>query len=230
MAFKATAPSSRVPGWLKAVRNRAAGPINYAVIGLGTGTLACSVGPGDALTYYEIDPDIVRIARDPKLFNFISECGPNTPIVIGDARQRLADAPDGSYDLIMVDAFIGAAIPIHLLTQEAVALYFRKLKPHGLLAMHISNRNLELASVVAGVAEANGAVARVYEGGDVEEDAEHNKWVPRVAAIARAEEDFGTLAQSGYWPIRERDPSQRVWTDDYSNIVGSVLRNLRERR
>jgi SAM-dependent methyltransferase len=215
---------------LKAVRNRAARPINYAVIGLGTGTLACSVGPGDSLTYYEIDPDIVRIARDPKLFNFISECGPNTPVVIGDARQRLVDIPDGSYDLILVDAFIGAAIPIHLLTREAVALYLRNLKPHGLLAMHISNRNLELASVVAGVAEANGAVARIYEGGDVEEDAEHNKWVPRVAAVARAEEDFGALAQSDYWPIRERDPSQRVWTDDYSNIVGSVLRNLRERQ
>jgi SAM-dependent methyltransferase len=215
---------------LKAVRARASGPITYAVVGLGTGSLACSVGPGDSLTYYEIDPDIVRIARDPKLFNFVSECAPNTPIVIGDARLNLAEAPDGSYDLILVDAFIGAAIPIHLLTREAVALYFRKLKPHGLLAMHISNRNLELASVVAGIAEANGAVARIYNGGDVQEDAEHHKWVPRVAAVARAEEDFGVLARSDYWPIRERDHSQRVWTDDYSNIVGSVLRNLRERR
>jgi spermidine synthase len=182
------------------------------------------------MTYFEIDPDIVRIARDPKLFNFVSACGPSTPIIIGDARLRIAEAPDASYDLILVDAFISAAIPIHLLTREAAALYFRKLKPHGLLAMHISNRNLELASVVAGIAEANGAVARVYDGGDVQQDAEHHKWVPRVAAVARAEEDFGVLAKSDYWPVRERDPSQRVWTDDYSNIVGSVLRNLRERR
>ena len=86
----------------------------------------------------------------------------------------LADAPDASYDLIFVDAFIGAAIPIHLLTREAMALYFRKLKPHGIVAMHISNRNLELASVVAGIAEANGAIARVYDGGDVEEDADQH--------------------------------------------------------
>jgi spermidine synthase len=78
------------------------------VIGLGTGTLACAARPGDTLTYYEIDPDIVRIARDPKLFSFVSECAPNAPIVLGDARLMLADAPDGSYDLIFVDAFLGA--------------------------------------------------------------------------------------------------------------------------
>jgi len=72
--------------------------------------------------------------------------------------------------LIFVDAFLGAAIPIHLLTREAMATYFRKLNPHGIVAMHISNRNLELASVVAGIAEANNAIARVYDGGDVEED------------------------------------------------------------
>ena len=150
--------------------------------------------------------------------------------MLGDARQRLADAADGSYDLIFVDAFIGAAIPIHLLTREAMALYLRKLKPHGVVAMHVSNLNLELASVVAGIAQANGAIARIYDGGDVEADASQQHWVPRVAAVARNEDDFGALAKSEYWPIRERDPNQRVWTDDYSNIVGAMLRNLREKR
>jgi SAM-dependent methyltransferase len=212
----------------KAVQARAAGPINYAVVGLGTGALACAARPGDTLTYYEIDPDIVRIARDPKLFRFVSDCAPNTPIVLGDARINLADAADGTYDLIFVDAFLGAAIPIHLLTREAMALYLRKLKPDGIVAMHVSNLNLELASVVAGIAEENGAITRVYDGGDVEEDASQQHWVPRVAAVARREEDFGRLAKSEYWPIRERDPNQRVWTDDYSNIVGSMLRRLRE--
>ena len=84
------------------------------------------------MTYYEIDPDIVRIARDPKLFNFISECAPDARIVLGDARLTLMDTPDESYDLIFVDAFIGAAIPIHLLTREAMAIYLRKLKLHGI--------------------------------------------------------------------------------------------------
>jgi hypothetical protein len=214
----------------KAVQAKKQGPIDYAVIGLGTGSLACQRRPGDKLTYYEIDPDIVRIASDPKLFSFVPECAPDAPIVIGDARLKLVDAPDASYDLIVIDAFIGAAIPVHLLTREAMALYLRKLKPDGLIAMHISNKNLELASVVAGIAEANGLIARVYDGGDVEEDSERYLWVPRVAAVARRERDFGALAKSAYWPLFERNASQRVWSDDYSNVVGALLRNLRERR
>jgi hypothetical protein len=214
---------------LDALHARVNGPINYAVVGLGTGTLACAARSGDTLTYYEIDPDIVRIARDPALFNYFSECAPNAPVVLGDARLRLADAPDGSYDLIFIDAFIGAAIPIHLLTREAMALYLKKLKPHGIVAMHISNRNLELASVAAGIAQANGAIVRVYEGGDMEEDASEQRWIPKVAVIARNEEDFGVLAKSQFWPIRERDHAQRVWTDDYSNIFGALLRRLRQR-
>jgi precorrin-6B methylase 2 len=215
---------------LDAVHKRAPGPISFAVIGLGTGALACQVRAGDTLTYYEIDPDIARIARNSELFNYMSECAPDTKVVIGDARLRIADAPDGSYDLIFVDAFIGAAIPIHLLTREAMALYIKKLKPDGIVAMHISNLNLELASVAAGVAEANGAIARVYDGGDVQADPALHHWVPRVAAIARRDEDFGELAQSRFWPVRAADPNQRVWTDDYSNIIGAILRNVREKR
>jgi SAM-dependent methyltransferase len=222
-------PGGGISQVFDAVRARVAGPMNFAVVGLGTGTLACQVKPGDTLTYYEIDPDIARIARDPKLFSFYSECAPQTKIVIGDARLTLSDAPDGSYDLIFVDAFIGAAIPIHLLTREAMEIYLRKLKPHGVVAMHISNRNLELASVVAGIADANNAIARVYDGGDAQDDADHHIWVPRVAVVARTPEDFGALAKSEFWPVRSRDMTQRVWTDDYSNILGALLRNLRER-
>jgi len=201
-----------------------------AVIGLGTGALACRGREGTTVTYYEIDADIARIARDPSLFNYISECAPKTQIVIGDARLTLADAPDGTYDLLFVDAFIGAAIPIHLLTREALELYFRKLKPNGIVAMHVSNRNLELASVVAGIAEANKAIVRVYDGGDIEEDVDEHRWIPTIAAVARNEADFGILAKAELWPIRERDPRQRVWTDDYSNIVGALLRHLRTRQ
>jgi len=95
--------------------------------------------------------------------------------------------------------------------------------------MHISNRNLELAPVVAGIAEANGAIMRLYDGGDVEEDASQQKWIPRVAAVARSEKDFGALSKSQYWPTRKNAPNQRVWTDDYSDIVGPALRRLQER-
>ena len=152
----------------QAVRAKVGGPTNVAVVGMGTGSLACTRRPGDTLTYYELDADIIRIARDPRYFSFVHECAPDLKTVRGDARLTLADAPDGSYDLIFVDAFLGAAIPIHLLTQEAMALYLRKIKPGGMVAMHVSNKNLELATVVAGIAEANGVTARIYDGGDVE--------------------------------------------------------------
>jgi hypothetical protein len=212
-----------------AVRARVGGPISYAVVGLGTGSLTCQARPEDSAIYYELDPDVIRIALDPKLFNFVSECRPDIPIVQGDARLTIANAADASYDLILVDAFIGAAIPIHLLTREAMAVYLRKLKPNGIVAMHVSNYHLELATVVAGVANANGAITRLYDGGDVPEDASEQKWVPIVAAVARKDEDFGALAKSRFWPVLPPDPAQRVWTDDYSNVPGALVRRLRQR-
>src|SRR5260370_34483 len=148
-----------------AVRASVGGPIRYAVIGLGTGSLTCQAGPEDSAIYYELDPDIIRIARDPTLFNFVSECRPNISIVQVDARLTIANAPDASYDLIFVDAFIGAALLIHLLTRETMAVYLRKLKPNGILAIHVSNYHLELATGVAGVAQPNGAMTRLYDGG-----------------------------------------------------------------
>jgi hypothetical protein len=200
--------------------------IGYAVIGLGTGSLACRSIPGDRVTYYEIDTSIVYTARDSGLFHFLPRCRPNVPIVLGDARLTLADAPDGAYDVIFVDAFTSDAIPIHLITREAMAIYLRKLAPHGIVAVHVSNRYLELASVVTGIAAANGALARVNDGSDAEENENEYRYAGTVVAVARADEDFGQLAQSSYWPLQEPDPEQRVWTDDYSNVLGAVLRNL----
>jgi hypothetical protein len=211
-----------------AVRARVGGPIRYAVVGLGTGTLACQARPEDTVHYYEIDPAIIRIARDTGLFSFVAECRPDTPIILGDARLTLADAPDGAYDLIVVDAFSSDAIPIHLLTREAMAVYLKKLSPHGMVALHVSNRHLELASVVAGIAAANGAVSRVNDSADVDESANPYKFSGTVVAVARSDEDFGPLAQSSQWEEQEPDPKQWVWTDDYSDIVGSVLRRMRE--
>lgn len=222
-------PGGGIDQVFEAVRQRLGRPMSTAVVGLGTGTLACQIRPGDKLTFYELDADIARIARNPDLFSYISECAPDVPIVLGDARLTLADVADGSLDLIFVDAFLGAAIPVHLLTREAMDLYFRKLKPDGIVAMHISNRNLELPPVIAAVARANGLIARIYEGGDFEEDASQVRWIPRVAAIARKDDDLGALARSAFWPLREGDPGRRAWTDDYSNILGAIIGRLRER-
>jgi hypothetical protein len=213
---------------LDAARARDGGAISYAVIGLGAGTLACRAEPNDTVHYYEIDPAIIRIARDPALFTFVPECRPDVPIILGDARLTLADAPDASYDAIIVDAFSSDAIPIHLMTREAMAIYLQKLKPHGIVAIHVSNRHLELASVVTGIAAANGAVTRVNDGGDATENDAEYMFIGTVAVVARSDDDFGPIANSQFWEAQEPDPNQWVWTDDYSNIVGAVLRKLKE--
>ena len=211
-----------------AVRARVAGPIRYAVVGLGAGSLACRAEPGDTVHFYEIDPAMISIARDPYLFSFLWLCRPVATITLGDARLTLADAPDGTYDLIVVDAFSSDAIPIHLLTREAMAMYKAKLRPHGMLVMHISNRHLELASVVAGIAAANGMITYIDDSADIDEAANPYKYSGTVAAVARSEEDFGTLALARDWQLKTPDPAQWVWTDDYSNIVGAVIRKLNE--
>jgi hypothetical protein len=210
------------------VRARKPQGIHYAVVGLGTGTLACRASAADTVHYYEIDPAIVHIARDSGLFDFLSACRDNVPITLGDARLMLADAPDAAYDIIYVDAFTSDAIPIHLLTREAMALYLAKLAPGGIIAVHISNRYLELASVVTGIAAANGAVTRLNDGSDFTENTSEYLFTGTVAAVARQDTDFGDFVWSKYWQRQTSDPRQWVWTDDYSNVVGAVIRQLRQ--
>ena len=207
------------------------GPITYAVVGLGTGTLACHKQDKDAVTYYEIDPTTIEIATNPKRygFTFLSQCAPDAKIVLGDARLTIADAPDGIFDFIAIDAFSSDAIPIHLMTREAVEIYKRKLAPRGVLVMHISNRHLELSSVVAGIAAANGMVVRVHNSsdGDTEVNDDDYKFSGTVTAIVRKPEDFGDLNEKKQWNDQKVDPRQWVWTDDYSNILGSMIRHAR---
>lgn len=204
------------------------GPLKFAVIGLGAGALACRASRDDAVHYYEIDPAIIRIARDRNLFSFLWVCGPEVPITLGDARLTLADAPDGAYDLIIIDAFSSDAIPIHLLTREAMAGYLKKLSPHGMIVMHVSNRHLELASVVAGIAKANDLIARVNDSAEIEENADSYIFAGTVVAVVRRPEDFGRLVQSRDWQPLTPDPKQWTWTDDYSDVFGALVRKLRE--
>jgi len=212
---------------LVAAREKRGGPINVAVVGLGTGTLACQMKPGDQLTYYEIDPTVVRIAKDPKRFTFLSECAPDANIVIGDARLTLAAAPDGQYDILIVDAFSSDAIPTHLLTREAMAIFKEKIKPDGMILMHISNKHMTLAPVVAGVADANDMVSRANDSDEGYDDDNHI-FGSMVVAVARRDEDFGELAKKDGWVEQEPDEDEWVWTDDYSNVIGAILKKLRE--
>jgi spermidine synthase len=147
-------------------------------------------------------------------------------VILGDARITLTDAPDGYYDLIVMDAFSSDAVPVHLLTREAMALYLKKLAPGGMVVSHVMNRHLELPSVVAGIAAANGLVTRVMYA--TEYDSGRYLFGSGVAAVARSEKDFGALLKDGSWLVQRPDPQQWVWTDDYSNIVGALIRNMRQ--
>jgi spermidine synthase len=209
---------------IEAVRARKGSPMRVAAVGLGTGSLACYIAPGETWRYFEIDPTVIAIARDPARFNFLSACAPNLDIVLGDARLTLAHEPDGAYDLIVIDAYSSDAIPVHLATREAMAIYKAKLAPHGVVTMHITNRHLELRSVVAGIAASNGLKTWAWSNPDDRTDPEN--FIARADVVIAAErpDDIGALAQAKNWTPVEPDPSVRTWTDDYSNIAGALLR------
>jgi len=164
--------------------------------------------------------------NDPKNFRYISSCMPGLKPVIGDARLTFAKEPDGAYDLIIVDAYSSDAIPIHLATEEAMEIYKAKLAPQGAVVMHVSNRHLELSSVVVGIADANDMKSWVYS----EDSGRDNEYIfsTSVVVSAREEADVGTLASSDKWALTEAEDHQRVWTDDYSNVLGAVWRRLRD--
>jgi hypothetical protein len=147
-------------------------------------------------------------------------------VILGDARLTLADAADGGYDILIVDAFSSDSIPTHLLTKEAMAIFARKIAPDGMVLMHVSNKHMELASVVAGIAQANGLLAMTGDGEKGNDDDEH-KFSSTVVAVARSEADFGALATSEEWSEEEPDPKDWVWTDDYSNVIGAMIRMMR---
>jgi hypothetical protein len=211
---------------ISAIRERKGAPLRVAVIGLGSGTLACTAAPGETWKFFEIDQSMVDTARDPRYFTYIKNCEPDLKPVIGDARLTFAREPDGIYDLIIVDAYSSDAIPIHLATKEAMAIYKDKLGPQGAVLMHVSNRHLELASVVVGIADANGLKSWVYN----EDSGRDGEYIfsTNVVVSARDDADVGELASSEPWEETDANASQRVWTDDYCNVLGAVYRRLRE--
>ena len=211
---------------IAAIRERKGAPLRVAVIGLGSGTLTCASEPGETWKFFEIDQSMVDTARDPKYFTYIQNCEPDLKPVIGDARLTFAREPDGIYDLIIVDAYSSDAIPIHLATEEAMEIYKDKLAPQGAVAMHVSNRHLELSSVVVGIADANDLKSWVYSE-DSNRESEYI-FATSVVVSAREETDVGKLASSEQWALTEADEHQRVWTDDYSNVLGAVWRRLRD--
>jgi len=209
---------------IEAVRAARGGVLNWvAAVGLGTGSLTCHRHANEDWTFYEIDPEVVRIARDPRLFGFLAACAPDARIVLGDARLTLA-AADRRYDLIVIDAFSSDAIPVHLLTREAVAGYLSRLEDGGVLVMHISNRHLALERVVAAVGAAEGLETYLKQDDRPEAFPPDYKMNAIVAVLARRPEDIGDLSRRRGWSVLRPDPGVPAWTDDYSDILGAIIR------
>lgn len=191
------------------------------VVGLGAGSLACYAHPGDSWTFFELDPDIESIARDPKLFTLLNRCEPHARVVLGDGRLSLAKAPRPRFDLLALDAFNSESIPVHLLTSEALAIYKRRLAPHGMLVFNVTNHYVDMHTVLGNLAANAGLAA--FERDDLHAGRENGRAPSRWVVMARAVADVGPVPREADWRELHADPSQRLWTDQYSNVL-SVLR------
>jgi spermidine synthase len=198
---------------------------DVAVVGLGAGSLACYAESDQRWTFFEIDPAVLRIARDPNFFTYLADCrATSCDVVLGDARLRLRDAPDSGYGLIVLDAFSSDAIPMHLLTREALELYRRKLADGGLIAFHISNRYLDLTRVLRALARDAGLVGRVCHDQNVPpEQLREGKYASSWFVMAARDADLGTLADDPRWEASEPRPGDMVWTDDFSNLAALLV-------
>ena len=197
------------------------GSFRVAVTGVGAGSLAAYATPGQRWTFYEIDPDVVRVARDRRFFRYLGEAkASGLEVKLGDARLSIAREADRAFDLIVLDAFSSDAVPTHLLTREALALYLRKRADRGLILVNITNRYLDLAPVVAGLAGDAKLVARVRvdarpTAGEKARGKQGSIW----AVLASRVDDLGGLARGGRWAAPVSRPGDAVWTDDFSNVL-----------
>ncbi len=199
----------------------------FGVIGLGAGSLACLAKQGERWRFFEIDPLMVLIAANTGNFTYLNECQPNPPdIVIGDARLTLAKEPDGAFDIIVVDAFTSDAVPIHLMTAEALRIYLAKTSKDGVAVLHISNRYLDLDAVLAATVKlVDGAHGVLVS--DTSADGGYGQTSSTVAVFAKSAEALAPFESlDGAAPLDAKD--LRAWTDDYSDIIGPFRSKMRD--
>jgi hypothetical protein len=190
-----------------------------AFIGLGGGSVAAYARAGQPITFYEIDPVLIRIVRDH--FTFLRDCCGKMDMVVGEPRAKMAEAADGAYRLIVVNPVGGIYTPHNCLTREAVQLFMRKLSPGGVMALHVSHRELEVGPVLGNIAS-DLKLAALYQ---YDNDDEHfakntSEWV----LIARQPADFGTLRRDERWVALKADPTFPLWTDAEQNVHGARRR------
>lgn len=197
---------------------------SVAVVGLGAGTMACFARPQQEWTFYEIDPVVVEVARDSSLFTFLDDCAPGAGVVLGDGRLQVAKAPEHGYDAIVLDAFGSDAIPVHLLTREAIQLYLSRLKPDGYIMFNISNKYVDLAPILAGEASALSltCIERVDSNitpAEADAGVAPSDWV----LMSPSSQAAAAVASMPGWHTLKPAPGFALWTDDFSDVL-SVTR------
>jgi hypothetical protein len=201
----------------------------YGVVGLGTGSSSCHKREGETWKFFEIDPAVINIAKNPKNFSFISKCQPDIDIAIGDARLTMAKEPDASFDLLVIDAFSSDAIPVHMLTKEAVELFLSKLKPEGVVLLHTSNRYLDLNSVLGAIQKElpDGTAAIAVT--DRSANQGYGQSISSNVIFAKSEAALQPYRSMEGAISDLDDGGLRAWTDDYSDILGPFLNSIRGR-
>jgi hypothetical protein len=186
-------------------------PTTVGAVGLGAGTVAAYGEPGQSMTFFELDPEIVRIASDPRYFTYVEQSRADVHMVVGDGRLSLARTPDDSFDMLVLDAFSSDSIPLHLLTEEAMQMYGDRLAPDGLMMVHISNNLFDLEPVLAAAADDLGWAAAVRHAAPP--DGLPSTWV----AMSRDPAVLGRVTSRGGWEsLGDREVR---WTDDYSSVL-----------
>ena len=211
-------PDGSVANVVEMLRER--GPQQrFGVVGLGSGTMAAYADAGHHVTFYEIDPSIEPIAR--QYFTFLTRCGSNCDVVIGDGRLQLVRADNESFDLLMLDAFSSDSVPTHLVSREALELYLSKLARDGILLFHVSNRFLDVERLVSSLVIDRGLVAfsRFDDAGELRKE---GKSSANHLVAARRLEDLGPIAANPNWKRVTRPTDFQLWTDDYSNLLSLI--------
>lgn len=200
--------------------------LHFGFVGLGAGAMSAYVAVGDTASFYEIDPAVVSMAKNRQYFTYVDDAKGNIEILEGDARLQLKNAGDASFDILLIDAFASDAIPVHLLTAEAVALYLRKLKEDGMLLFHLSNRYLDLYKVLQGLVLPEGYALYYASKYNVDRPFDVANGISglfshsQVALIAKESALPEDITFSERWFRLDHDPAFRTWTDDFSNVFG----------
>jgi spermidine synthase len=206
----------------RAVLSRPA-PARIGVVGLGTGTVAAYLRAGDRMRFFEIDPEVERLARDSRYFSFLGQCARGrVDVVLGDARLTLAQEQPASFDLLQLDAFSSDTVPTHLLTVEAFRLYLRAIKPDGIILLHLSNRNLSLEAPAAAAAHALGAVALMQSFTPPSHASLIAVSPTQAMLVAKTPKALTMFLKDERWRAA-RDKGVRAWSDDYTNVIGALI-------